>query len=44
MANTFEKVYSKKPNLYQKGTLEELRTAMIQDREKYGPEVFKYLF
>ncbi|KEF52963.1 uncharacterized protein A1O9_10869 [Exophiala aquamarina CBS 119918] len=44
MARTFERVYGKNPPLHLNGSLEELRTTTVRDRQKYGEEFYKYVF
>lgn len=44
MATNFEKVYHKKPQLEPLGSLEDLRTKMIEERQKYGADLFKSIF
>ena len=44
MAEVFEEVYGNTPILECQGTLEDLRTRMLTEREKYGADVYKYIF
>lgn len=44
MAKCFENVYETKPKLKRLGSLDELRTKMLQERKKYGADFYKYVF
>lgn len=44
MAKCFEKVYGTKPKLECLGSLDELHTKMLQERQKYGSDFYKYVF
>jgi hypothetical protein len=40
----FEKVYGKKPKLERLGSLDGLHSKMLEEREKYGLDLYKYVF
>ena len=44
MAATMTRVYGVQPALKHLGSLDELRTKMLEERKKYGSDFYKYVF
>ena len=44
IAKTFEEVYHARPKLERQGSLDELHSTMLAERQQYGADFYKYVF